>query len=145
MTSRGFETDRIEAICELICATGHIREMLDDENENLSEIYKQTLELRREEMNRLLEGAENPNPKYWCLVKHLLGAWWRQVEVYEASLSEDDYELAKRLGNLAASALSQYLGMEFENCSRCFFDKILVKQYEKEGLLKLKKEEKENG
>lgn len=130
MTSRGYETDRIEAICELISATGHIREMVD-EDENLKQIYKQTLALRREEMNYLLDESENPNPKYWCLVKHLLGAWWRQVEIYEATLKEEDLDLAKRLGDLSAEALSQFLGMEFETCQRCFFDRLMVKEHEK--------------
>lgn len=133
MTSRGFETDRIESICELICAGSHLRELLDGEEDfdKVKSMYLESLKLRREQMKELLNGAESPNPKYHCITKHLLGAWWRSIEIFEATGEQEDYEFAKRVGNLAASALSQYLGMEFENCSRCLFDQLLVKQFDK--------------
>ena len=83
-------------------------------------------------MSRLLEMADNPNPKFHCIVKHSLGAWWRQQEVYEATLNDKDYELAKELGDLSAMCLSAYLGLEFETCQRCLFDRMLVRQVEKE-------------
>jgi len=129
MTSRGYATDLIESICELITVCGHLREMLDGE-EDVKEIYIKALKYRRGQMERLLDLAEVPNPKYHCVVKHLLGSWWRSVEVWEATGEDKDYEMAKRIGDLAASALSQYLGMEFESCSRCLFDLLTVKQLE---------------
>jgi len=130
MTSRGYATDLIESICELIAACGHLRELQDGE-EDVREIYQKALQLRRKQMEQLLDLAEAPNPKYHCAVKHFLGSWWRSVEVYEATLKEEDYQLAKEAGDLAAMALSKYLGMEFETCSRCLFDKMLVKQLSK--------------
>lgn len=132
MSSRGYEVDLIESICENIALAGHLEEISKDEDESAKEILKKALTLRREQMSRLLEMADSPNPKYHCVVKHVLGAWWRQQEVYEATLDNKDYELAKELGDLSAMCLSQYLGLEFETCQRCLFDRMLVQQVEKE-------------
>lgn len=131
MTSRGYATDLIESISELITTCGHLRELMDS-GEDVREIYQKTLQLRRKQMESLLDLAESPDPRYHCIVKHALGAWWRSIEVYEATGKDKDYQLAKEAGDLAASALSKYLGMEFETCSRCLFDKLLVKQLTKE-------------
>ena len=129
MTSRGYVTDLIESIAELVCTCGHIRELLDgEEDAELLELYKRTLKLRREQMEKLLELAEKPDPRYHCIVKHTLGAWWRAIEIYEATGKDEDFQMAKDCGGVAASALSKYLGMEFESCSRCLFDRLLVRQ-----------------
>ena len=142
MSSRGYEVDLIESICENIALAGHLEEISKDEDESAKEILKKTLTLRREQMSRLLEMADVPNPKYHCAVKHALGAWWRQQEVYEATLDDEDYRLAQELGDLSAMCLSKYLGMEFEVCQRCLFDRMLVKQVEKErsDILKINNE-----
>lgn len=133
MSSRGYEVDLIESICENIALAGHLEEVLKDENDNSDiEILKLALSSRRKQMSRLLEMADNPNPKYHCIVKHALGAWWRQQEVYEATMDEKDYDLAKSLADLTAMCLSKYLGLEFETCQRCLFDRMLVAQVEKE-------------
>lgn len=139
MSSRGYEVDLIESICENIALAGHLEEISKDDDESAKEILKKALTLRREQMSRLLEMADMPNPKYHCAVKHALGAWWRQQEVYEATLDDEDYRLARELGDLSAMCLSKYLGMEFEVCQRCLFDRMLVKQVEKEhsDILKL--------
>ena len=145
MSSRGYEVDLIESICEGIALAGHLEEISKDSDadETLKEILKKALTLRRKQMSRLLEMAEIPNPKFHCAVKHALGAWWRQQEVYEATLDENDYELAKELGDLSAMCLSQYLGLEFETCQRCLFDRMLVEQVEKERSDILKEKDKE--
>lgn len=132
MTSRGYETDLIESICESIALTSHLEEVLKEEDDKeVLEMLKTSLNLRRKQMSRLLEMADNPNPKFHCIVKHSLGAWWRQLEVWEATLDEKDYQLARELGDLSAMCLSKYLGMEFEVCQRCLFDQLTVKEYEK--------------
>lgn len=142
MSSRGYEVDLIESICENIALAGHLEEISKDEDESAKEILKKALTLRREQMSRLLEMADMPNPKYHCAVKHTLGAWWRQQEVYEATLEDEDYRLAQELGDLSAMCLSKYLGMEFEVCQRCLFDRMLVKQVEKEHSAILKTNDK---
>lgn len=142
MSSRGYEVDLIESVCENIALAGHLEEISKDEDESAREILKKALTLRREQMSRLLEMADNPNPKYHCAVKHALGAWWRQQEVYEATLDDKDYELAKELGDLSAMCLSQYLGLEFETCQRCLFDRMLVQQVEKERSAIIKQNDK---
>ena len=142
MSSRGYEVDLIESICENIALAGHLEEISKDEDESAKEILKKALTLRREQMSRLLEMADSPNPKYHCAVKHVLGAWWRQQEVYEATLDDKDYELAKELGDLSAMCLSQYLGLEFETCQRCLFDRMLVQQVEKERSAIIKQNDK---
>lgn len=142
MSSRGYEVDLIESVCENIALAGHLEEISKDEDESAKEILKKALILRREQMSRLLEMADSPNPKYHCAVKHALGAWWRQQEVYEATLDDKDYELAKELGDLSAMCLSQYLGLEFETCQRCLFDRMLVQQVEKERSAIIKQNDK---
>lgn len=132
ISSRSLDADRIESICDLICATSHLREMQDG-GEEIGELYQTVLDLRRELMSELLKRAKQPNLKYHCVTKHLLGAWWRAVEVYEQTLDTKDYDLAKRLGDVAAEALSQYLGMERATCSRCLLDMLQVEDFEKEG------------
>lgn len=144
MSSRGYEVDLIESICENIALAGHLEEIGKDADadDTLKEILKKALTLRREQMSRLLEMADMPNPKYHCAVKHALGAWWRQQEVYEATLDDEDYRLARELGDLSAMCLSKYLGMEFEVCQRCLFDRMLVNQVEKERSAILKANDK---
>lgn len=133
MSSRGYETDLIESICESIALTSHLEEVLTEENDKeVLRMLETSLTLRRKQMSRLLEMADNPNPKFHCIVKHSLGAWWRQIEVWEATLNKNDYELARELGDLSAMCLSKYLGMKFEVCQRCLWDTMLVKQVEKE-------------
>lgn len=133
MSSRGYEVDLIESISENIALAGHIEELLREEkDEETQQILEQALNLRRRQMSRLLELGANPNPKFHCVVKHSLGAWWRQVEVWEASLNGKDFELAKEMGDLTAMCLSKYLGLEFEVCQRCLWDRMLVEQMEKE-------------
>ena len=128
MSSRGYEVDLIESICDNIALSGHLEELLREEpGENTHKILEASLTTRREQMSRLLEMADKPNPKLHCCVKHALGAWWKHQEVYEATLDEKDYLLAKRLGDIAAMCLSQYLGLEFETCQRCLYDSLLTK------------------
>lgn len=143
MSSRGYETDLIESISENIALAGHLEEISKDADasDDLKETLKTALMIRRKQMNRLLEMSDNPNPRYHCAVKHALGAWWRQQEVYEATMDEKDFDLAKELGDLSAMCLSKYLGLEFQTCQRCMFDLLMVKEYEKQRSGKIK----ENG
>ena len=142
MSSRGYEPDLIESICESIALSSHIEEVLKEEqSEEVQQILETSLSLRRKQMSRLLEMADNPNPKFHCIVKHSLGAWWRQMEVWEATLDKKDYELAKELGDLSAMCLSKYLGLEFEICQRCLYDKMLVQQYAKQHSATIKENE----
>ncbi len=145
MSSRGYETDLISSICDGIALTDHLEELLKEElDEETKQILEKNLYLRRKQMSRLLELADSPNPKFHCCVKHCLGAWFKQQEVWEATLDEKDYELAKELGDLCAMCLSKYLGLEFETCQRCLYEKILLKEYEQKhasGTIKTNKGE----
>ena len=136
MSSRGYLVDMIESIGEKICLTSHIEEKLracEDEEEKvqLKQMLDSVLELRRKQMSLLLENAERPDPTYHCIVKHAIGSWWRDVEVWEASNDEKDLEKTIESADLLAMCLSKYLGLEFEVCSRCLWDTMLVKQVEK--------------
>lgn len=127
--------DLIESICEDVALTSHIEEKLrGSENkveiEQLKLMLKETLDLRREKMSYLLENGENPNPGYHCLVKHSLGSFWRQMEIWEATLDDEDLERLKKNGKVLAMALSLYLGMEFQICERCLGDLLAVREYE---------------
>lgn len=133
MTSRSYLWDLIESIGEDIALTSHLEEKLrasEDQAEidNLKLMLERTLTLRREKMSALLEQGENPNPMYHCVAKHALGSFWRQMEVWEATLSEEDLTRLKENGKILAMALSLYLGLEFQTCERCLGDLLLVKQ-----------------
>lgn len=139
MTSRGYLTDLIESIGEDIALTSHIEESLrasDDEEEinNLKTILEATLTLRRQKMARLLSLGENGNPLKWCAFKHSLGGFVRATEVYEATHSEEDFEIMKNSANLLAMNTSLFLGMEFETCARCLADSMLTKQLSNESV-----------
>ena len=136
MSSRGYLVDMIESIGEKICLTSHIEEKLracedEEEKAQLKQMLDSVLELRRKQMSLLLENAEQPDPTYHCIVKHAIGSWWRDIEVWEASNDEKDLEKTIESADLLAMCLSKYLGLEFEVCSRCLWDTMLVKQVEK--------------
>ena len=137
MSSRGYLVDMMESIGEKICLTSHLEEQIrgsDDDNEvlELKKILDKTLELRRQEMSDLLDKAENPNPKYHCAFKHALGSFMRDVEVFEATGDGRDARRTIESADLLAMVMSKYLGMEFETCARCLWDRMLVEQVEKE-------------
>ena len=148
MSSRGYLTDMIESIGEKIALASHIEEKIraiDDEQEkkNLEKVLWQVIDLRREQMNQLLMEAENPNPTYWCQFKHSVGSFIRDVELYEATKSDESFSIMKKSADILAMNTSLFLGMEFEVCARCLADKLLVKQVEKEHSDILKSNEKE--
>ena len=135
MSSRGYLTDMMESIAEKIALASHIEEKLRgtedaEEEANLKTELERVLQLRRNQMSRLLAKSDNPNPLYWCQFKHALGSFIRDCEVYEATKEEEDLEIAKESSDILAMCTSQFLGMEFENCARCLADKLLVKQVE---------------
>ena len=136
MSSRAWVVDLIESIGEKIALCSHIEEKLrysEDEAEKagLEKLLQKVLALRREQMNYLLEQAENPDPTYWCQFKHSVGAWERDVEVYEATKDSADLERLKKSSDILAMSVSLFLGMEFEECARCLADKLLVEQYDR--------------
>lgn len=136
MTSRGYLWDLIESIAEDIALTSHIEEKLvasEDEQEidNLKLMLKEVLGLRREKMSYLLSQGEKPNPMYWCLAKHSLGSYFRQMEVWEATGSEEDLERLKKNGKILAMSLSLFLGLEFQTCQRCLGEILMAKHFDK--------------
>lgn len=129
MSSRAYLVDLIHSIGEKTALADHLEEKLE-ENPDLEELLKKVLELRRKQMNQLLADGENPNPEYWCAFKHAVKAWTMDCEVYEAKLDEESLKNMVESSNVLASMISLFLGMEFENCARCLYDKLLVKQLE---------------
>lgn len=129
MSSRAYLVDLIHSIGEKTALADHLEEKLE-ENPDLEELLKKVLELRRKQMNQLLADGENPNPEYWCAFKHAVKAWTMDCEVYEAKLDEESLKNMIESSNVLASMISLFLGMEFENCARCLYDKLLVKQLE---------------
>lgn len=148
MSSRGYLTDMIESIGEKIALASHIEEKIratdnEQEKKNLEKVLWQVLDLRRQQMSQLLSEAENPNPTYWCQFKHSVGSFMRDVELYEATKSDESFNIMKKSADILAMNTSLFLGMEFEVCARCLADKLLVKQVEKEHSDILKSNEKE--
>lgn len=134
MSSRGFSVDLIHSIGEKTALADHIEELIiaDEDVEDNKVILENVLKLRREQMSYLLEQGEKPNPKYHCAFKHAVKQFTLDTEVYEATLDETSLEQLKVSANILAMVTSKYLGLEFELCSRCLWDTILVKQIEKQ-------------
>lgn len=131
MSSRAFVVDIIHSIGEKTALVDHLEEKLDNENcETLDPLIKRILELRRQQTSLLLEYAENPDPRYWCDFKHAVKAWTQDTEVYEADPNEKTRAQMISSSEVLASITSLFLGMEFETCARCLYDKMLVKQVE---------------
>lgn len=130
MSSRAYLVDLIHSIGEKTALEDHLIEKLPDHPE-LKELIKKVADLRRSQMNQLLASGEKPNPDWWCAFKHAIKAWTLDCEVYEATLDKESYENMVKSSNHLAEMTSLFLGMEFETCARCLYDKLLVKQLEK--------------
>lgn len=130
MSSRAYLVDLIHSIGEKTALEDHLIEKLPEHPE-LRDLIQRVADLRRAQMNQLLAGGDRPNPDYWCAFKHAVKAWTLDCEVYEATLDDESYNnMINSLDHLA-SMTSLFLGMEFENCARCLYDKLLVKQITK--------------
>lgn len=130
MSSRAYLVDLIHSIGEKTALEDHLIEKLPDHPE-LKELIKKVADLRRSQMNQLLASGEKPNPDWWCAFKHAVKAWTLDCEVYEATLDKESYDNMVKSSNYLAEMTSLFLGMEFETCARCLYDKLLVKQLEK--------------
>ena len=130
MSSRAYLVDLIHSIGEKTALEDHLIEKLPDHPE-LRELIKKVADLRRSQMNQLLASGEKPNPDWWCAFKHAVKAWTLDCEVYEATLDKESYDNMVKSSNHLAEMTSLFLGMEFETCARCLYDKLLVKQLEK--------------
>lgn len=130
MSSRAYLVDLIHSIGEKTALEDHLIEKLPDHPE-LKELIERVANLRRSQMNQLLASGENPNPDWWCAFKHAVKAWTLDCEVYEATLDKESYENMVKSADELASMTSLFLGMEFETCARCLYDKLLVKQITK--------------
>lgn len=129
MSSRAWLVDLIHSIGEKTALTDHLEEKLHlEDSEHLEKIIDNILDLRRSQMNLLLEQAEKPNPLFWCDFKHAVKSWVHDTEVYEANLTPKTKEQMIKSADNLASITSLFLGMEFETCARCLNDKMLVKQ-----------------
>lgn len=133
MSSRGYLVDMMESIGEKTALASHTREKIiaGKDIEKNTELLKKVLATRRQQMSRLLEDAEHADPEYWCDFKHAIKSWVQDAEVYEATFNEKDLELLNGSSDVLAMAISCFLGMEFETCARCIFDKLLVAQFDK--------------
>ena len=132
MTSRAWLVDLIRSIGEKTALTDHLEEkMISEPSDELKALIEQVTALRRKQMKLLLEQAENPNPLYWCDFKHAVKAFTNDVEVYEATYSAEAFEQMKLSSEILAGITSLFLGMEFQTCARCLYDKILVEQTQK--------------
>lgn len=138
MSSRAWTLDLIRAIGQKTALADHNKEKIEDnqitktEKDKIRELDKQVLKLRREQESYLLENAQTPNPTFWCHVKHSIDSYTHDVEVYEAQPNKTTENFMIQSGNILAGYLSLFLGMEFETCARCLYDKMLVEQFNKE-------------
>lgn len=143
MSSRGYLVDMIDSIGEKTALASHIREKIlskiDVENNKV--MLKKVLEARRKQMSRLLNEAERADPHYWCDFKHSVKSWTQDAEVYEATLDERDLEILNDSSEILAMEISSFLGMEFESCAACVFDRLLVHQVEKQRFATIEENE----
>nr|DAX87192.1 MAG TPA: Protein of unknown function (DUF3772) [Bacteriophage sp.] len=132
MSSRAYLVDLIRSIGEKTALTDHLEEkLLSNPSEDLKALIEQITALRRKQMNTLLSEAENPNPLFWCDFKHAVKAFTNDVEVYEATYTDEAFEQMKLSSEILAGITSLFLGMDFQTCARCLYDKLLVEEINK--------------
>lgn len=129
MSSRAYLVDLIRSIGEKTALTDHLEEkLLSNPSEDLKDLIEKITALRRKQMNTLISQAENPDPMFWCDFKHAVKAFTNDVEVYEATYTDEAFEQMKLSSEILAGVTSLFLGMEFKTCARCLYDKLLVEQ-----------------
>lgn len=129
MSSRAWVVDLIHAIGEKTALVDHLEEKIGtDKSDKVEQLIAEALTLRRKQMDLLLRNSEHPDPTWWCDFKHAVKSWTHDVEVYEANLNEETRGIMIKSSEILASVTSLFLGMEFETCARCLYDKMLVKQ-----------------
>lgn len=132
MSSRAYLVDLIRSIGEKTALTDHLEEkLLSNPSEELKALIEQITTLRRKQMNTLISQAENPNPLFWCDFKHAVKAFTNDVEVYEATYTDEAFEQMKLSSEILAGVTSLFLGMDFQTCARCLYDKLLVEEINK--------------
>lgn len=127
MSSRAWLVDEIHSIGEKAALCDHLEEIIG-EDARTEEVLKKTLELRRKQMQEVADESDNSNPKFWCAFKHAAKAFTLDSEVYEATLSGSAKENMIESANILASLISLFLGMDFEVCARCVYDRLLLNQ-----------------
>ena len=129
MSSRAWIVDLIHSIGEKTALVDHLEEKIGiDNSDKIEQIISTVLNLRREQMSLLLSSAKSPNPLFWCDFKHAIKSYTQDVEVYEANLTEETKKNMIASSEVLASITSLFLGMEFETCARCLYDKMLTEQ-----------------
>lgn len=132
MSSRAYLVDLIRSIGEKTALTDHLEEkLLSNPSEDLKALIEKITALRRKQMNTLISQAENPDPMFWCDFKHAVKAFTNDVEVYEATYTDEAFEQMKLSSEILAGVTSLFLGMEFQTCARCLYDKLLVEEKNK--------------
>lgn len=127
MSSRAWVVDEIHSIGEKTSLCDHLEELIDDYPE-VEEVLQSVLNLRRKQMQHIADQNENSNPKFWCAFKHAVKAFTLDSEVYEATLDDVAKQNMIESGDVLASLISLFLGMDFETCARCVYDRLLLKQ-----------------
>ena len=140
MSSRAWVVDLIHSIGEKTALADHLEEKLrsleDDDKElmkNVQTTLNAVITLRREQMSYLLEQADKADPTFHCAEKHAIKSFTLDSEVYEATLDGKAFEQLQKSANILAMVCGMYLGIdEFQPCSRCFADLMMVKEYDKD-------------
>ena len=127
MSSRAWVVDEIHSIGEKTALCDHLEELIDD-CPDVGEVLQNVLNLRRKQMQHITDQNENSNPKFWCAFKHAVKAFTLDSEVYEATLDDASKQNMIESGDILASLISLFLGMDFETCARCVYDRLLLKQ-----------------
>ena len=127
MSSRAWVVDEIHSIGEKTALCDHLEELIDDYPE-VEEVLQNVLNLRRKQMQHIADQNENSNPKFWCAFKHAVKSFTLDSEVYEATLDDASKQNMIESGDVLASLISLFLGMDFETCARCVYDRLLLKQ-----------------
>lgn len=143
MSSRAWMVDEIHSIGEKTALCDHLEEVIDEFPE-AGEVLQKLLKLRRKQMQHLADQTENSNPKFWCAFKHAVKAFTLDSEVYEAVMDEETKQNMIESGDILASLISLFLGMDFETCSRCVYDRLLLKQVQEGNHESRRKNENSN-
>lgn len=144
-TSRHWILDWLEMIANQIALSSHSQELLynyyvdikstdsSDQYESIAKkieketkLLEESIEIRRNMMQNILDNFDWYDHDQWCKWKHALYVWCTATEVYYADINNSSkWLIAQHSYEQMITITSQILGLEtLERCGRCMADKL---------------------
>lgn len=142
----GATEDLIRTFQQMACTEGHLKTLIEKyqsemqnglieiENDDVRTKHAEKLndavdelndiaELRRVVMLKIMNGYDDADKNYWCVVKHLSVASHCAFEAYQASDNDATMLNIWLMANAKfVKAMTRWLGTEITECAACFSD-----------------------